>query len=382
MTQVLLTSKSPIKESVVSDFYKSVYKNIKTENIPGLKEQPYGKSELFYRSSFECAEHRSKIARDEHDLSKIDYVISIENGIIQLNDDPLTYVDIADVIIYSVKDNMTYSTLNMPLSEMIKVPVPIEPGKTLEETYDIEETTVGEQIAVKFKFFKEDLKTYDNSNWMKHFGIDRHYQIKVSMQYVFDSMKCNISNQIKEHVILTNDFPAAGVIFQDYQNVFGNIKLKKQIASYYCRNIITNQNIIVAGPELRGYMGTHIATLLGVNHTMIRKSHNNKVKMGGSIVIQEVEKKEYNNANEFFYCLESTFKGKDVIIFDDLLATGGSIDACCKLVKKCGGNVSKLLFLADVPKCRDEAKITLSKYGTNFYNRAVDVLFDSECLDK
>lgn len=395
MVHICLTSTSEIKENIVKKYFCGENDNIAKIKVSTPYEQPYGiNKNRNIRNSIYCAYKR---INNIEECYKYDFIIAIENGIIQFSENPNTYIDITDIIIYNCKEKKFYTTENMPIDEMIKIPIPLgNPSRTsinqplkinIEDKYNIIDKTVGQQIAKEYNFYKyssdKDICIYDSQNWMRHLGMDRHIQIEKSFEYVFNSMKCNLQNPIKDKVILTPNFPEKGVLFQDYQNVFGDITLKKNISSYFCSNISkcnNNYNIIVAGPELRGYMGTYIADILECNHTMIRKKKGDrKIKMAGNVVYSDLEEKEYNDASckEQFYCLRETFKDKNVILFDDVLATGGSIIACCNLVEKCGGKVIKLCFLADVPELREKTKNKLIKYG---YFNIIDIVFNSESL--
>jgi adenine phosphoribosyltransferase len=357
MITVLLASTSKIKSTVVQKLFMVKPDTIE---VSGYNEQPFGLCPDGIRETITNVLYRFGQIPDK-EVQKYDYIIVIENGIVQIpNISHNVYVDVSDVLIYDVKNKNYHTTTNMPFDEMIKVPVPIGEANTIEEKYSLKHGTIGKQIASQYKLFEKNSENYDDKNWMKHFGIDRHYQIEVSLNYVMSTLRTNLTSAIQRKVIITPNFPEKGVIFQDYQNVFGDHQIKKQLARYFTRNLILDKdNLLIAGPELRGYMGTEIATILGTNHVMIRKSKDGSVKMAGNLMKESLKVKEYNNGSEFFYCLKETFEGKKVIVFDDILATGGSINACCDLIEKCGGKVIKLLFLADVSELSDKAKEVL-----------------------
>lgn len=366
---ILLTSKSPLKIEAVKKVLNDL--NVKTVSLAGKHEQPFGPSAAHKRDSLECAQYRIDNACLE-DTKDIDFIVAIENGIVKEDG---VYYDVCDVVIYDAKEKQNYSTLNMPFDSMVKIGVPGTHEKDIWNVYS-KDGTVGSQIAQKFKFMKDDGKTYDGTNWMKHLGIDRIKQMEESLAYVHNFMKHRLQDDIRSRVIVTPNFPQGGVVFQDYQKVFGDIKLAKRISSYFCRNLnIIPEHTLVVGPELRGYMGCYIADILGCNHLMLRKSKNGKFKMAGDVVTEQLKQKEYSDGEEAFYCLSHIVKDKIVIMFDDLLATGGSIKACSELVKKCGGHVIKMCFLSDVPDCRGKAQETL---GDDY--QKVDVVFDSETL--
>lgn len=371
MTNILLTSKSELKQNTVKLIFSD---DIITLHVSGGVEQPFGPSAGFKRVALECAYNRiNKAIKNTKKIKDFKYIVALENGIIACPNYPGTYFDICDAVIYDIESQTYYTTINMPFDSMIKIPIPgIEDDKDIWDVYNKEET-IGYQIAKKYEIYNTDKQTLNHNNWMQHFGTNRIRQMYVSLYYLYTIMKNNLHSIISSNVIITNNFPEMGVMFKDYQKVFGNINLSKQIAGYFCRNIyIYSKGYIVAGPELRGYMGIHIAELLDCHHTMIRKSSNGIIKMAGDVVIEPISEKEYDNGKESFYCLRETFKNKKVILFDDILATGGSIMACCKLIEKCGGHVVKLCFMTDVVEQKNKAQKNLEH---NY--QKVDIVYEN-----
>lgn len=407
MTKILLSTESDIKVDVIKYIFPSAI--INSISVSGGTEQPFNYTNFIppninqtikncvpVRHSLECAWFRHNELLKHSSLLEYDMAISIESGIVYDNEvmwnlTP-TYYDVVDVIITEINPNGTlkhYTTLNIPFDKLIKVPVPLSESMRLKEIYGNKSSTdiktVGEQISETYQLFKDDGKIYSSKNWMKHFGIDRHAQIKLSVDYVLNMTSRNLSNIIDSLVVKTPNFPEKGVLFQDYQYVFGHPEIKKYLSHYYCRNIInsTTENtskFVIVGPELRGYFGTCIADVLGCEHIMVRKGIDGKpTKMGNGIEKEYIKEKEYSEGNvtdgnvtrEFLYCRPEFIKDKYVILFDDVLATGGSIEAVYRLVEKCGGNVIKMCFLADVPELRQKAQSKLENK-----NIQIDIAFE------
>lgn len=102
-----------------------------------------------------------------------------------------------------------------------------------------------------------------------------------------------------------------------------------------------------------------MAEILNIPFVMIRKSG----KFPGEVVQQTFEKEYGTDSIELQ--LNSVSEGEKVVIIDDLLATGGTVDAAATLVEKAGGIVHKILCVAQIDDefCAEKRNgINLSRY--------------------
>ena len=100
---------------------------------------------------------------------------------------------------------------------------------------------------------------------------------------------------------------------------------------------------VVVGPEARGFIfGMPIAYKLGKGFVVIRK----KGKLPRETVSQEYEL-EYGTAEVEMH-VDAIKPGQKVVLVDDLLATGGTMEANIRLVEKLGGKVVKVIFLIEL----------------------------------
>ncbi len=151
------------------------------------------------------------------------------------------------------------------------------------------------------------------------------------------------------------DFPKKGINFRDITPLISDgIAYKvaiKQITEYAKAK---NVNVIV-GPESRGFLiGGPVANEMGIGMVPARK--------GGKLprqVISEKYASEYGETSLELH-IDSIKKGDKVMITDDLLATGGTIEATIKLIEKLGGTVVGLAFLIELKKLN--GRDNLSKY--------------------
>jgi len=128
------------------------------------------------------------------------------------------------------------------------------------------------------------------------------------------------------------DFPAKGVKFIDISPVLADTVDFNNIVDKMAEPIPDDVDYIIA-PESRGYIfGTAIAARLRKGFVPVRKSG----KLPDDVVITECYEKEYGIDR---ICLpkNENYNGKKFYFIDDVIATGGTLAACKKLIQKCGG---------------------------------------------
>lgn len=200
----------------------------------------------------------------------------------------------------------------------------------------------------------------DSKNWMKSLGFDRVDQIMNACENALQKLL------IVSKYNYINDYPKKGVVFQDLMPVLydGNTfnSLINLIKQYYVKLIQQKNltNVKIAGLESRGLMlAGAIAFALNVGFIPLRK----KGKLPG-----EVYHVSYNTeySTDTIEIQPNAIDLNDnIIIVDDLIATGGSLLAACKLIEKCGGNVVELLVLRKVDALYDKATNVLQNYNIN-----------------
>lgn len=129
------------------------------------------------------------------------------------------------------------------------------------------------------------------------------------------------------------DFPAKGVKFIDISPKLSDKDDFKAIINEMTSKVPANTDYIIA-PESRGYIfGTAMAIALDVGFVPIRKPG----KLPDNLVITAEYEKEYGKD---MLCLPTNdnYEGKNFYFVDDVLATGGTLNAAKELVEKVGGN--------------------------------------------
>ncbi len=139
------------------------------------------------------------------------------------------------------------------------------------------------------------------------------------------------------------DFPKPGIVFKDITTAIKQPKTFKRIIDFFTEKF-KDQNIdYVAGIESRGFIfGAPLAYNLDAGLILIRKPGK---------LPAEVERVDYEleyGTDSIEIHKDAIEEGKRVLIIDDLLATGGTAAAACKLVKKTGGEVAAVAFVVEL----------------------------------
>ena len=157
---------------------------------------------------------------------------------------------------------------------------------------------------------------------------------------------------IEEYVRSIPDFPEPGVIFRDVTSVLQDAEgLKLAIDSMQAALDGIDVDVIV-GLESRGFIfGMPIAYNLNKPFIPVRK----KGKLPCETVSMSYEL-EYGTA-EIEIHKDAIKPGQKVVIIDDLIATGGTVEAAAKLIEQLGGEVVKVVFLMELAGLNGRKKL-------------------------
>ena len=149
--------------------------------------------------------------------------------------------------------------------------------------------------------------------------------------------------ELKKYIIDVNDFPIKGVTFRDITPLLANPRAFNYVVDQMAKHVESFQPDLIMGPESRGFIfATAIAAKLNLGFIPVRKPGKLPRK-----VLNRSYELEYGK-NELEIHTDSIQPGQKVVIVDDLLATGGTINASIDMVHELGGEVLGCVFLINL----------------------------------
>ncbi len=155
------------------------------------------------------------------------------------------------------------------------------------------------------------------------------------------------------------DWPIKGVIFRDLTTLMQNPEAyKKSCDALHARYSTMNIDKVV-GIDARGFVfGGVLAYLLGVGFVPVRKKGKLPYKtISTSYALEYGE--DHVEMHE-----DAITRGERVVIVDDLIATGGTMEAAVKLVRQLGGEIVECAFIVELPDLKGREKIKDQKVFT------------------
>lgn len=157
---------------------------------------------------------------------------------------------------------------------------------------------------------------------------------------------------LAEYVREIPDYPKPGILFRDITPLLADPEALVASIDAMVKPFEGEKIDVVAAAEARGFIfGTAIATKLGAGFVPVRKPGK---------LPYDVHTHEYAleyGTDELQIHTDAIAPGSRVLIVDDLLATGGTVEACIKLVEKSGGEIVGCSFLIHLLPLGGEAKL-------------------------
>ncbi len=161
--------------------------------------------------------------------------------------------------------------------------------------------------------------------------------------------------EIQEYVRSIPDFPEEGIIFRDVTTVLQDAEGLKLAIDSMMELLDGVDFDVIVGTESRGFIfGVPIAYEMGKPFVPARKK--GKLPCETVSVTYDLE---YGSAEVEMH-KDAIKPGQKVVLVDDLIATGGTIEACAKMIETLGGEVVKIIFLMELAGLNGRDK--LQKY--------------------
>lgn len=152
-----------------------------------------------------------------------------------------------------------------------------------------------------------------------------------------------VTVELRDIIRDVKDFPKPGIVFKDITPLLANPLLFARAVDELAEFTRRSEADVVLAAEARGYLfGAAIAYKLGLPLVIVRKPGKLPHK-----TISHTYELEYGTDTLEIH-VDAIKKGRRVMLVDDLLATGGTTEACAKLVEKLGGVVAGCAFVIEL----------------------------------
>lgn len=150
----------------------------------------------------------------------------------------------------------------------------------------------------------------------------------------------SLPQKIVDALVPYRDFPRPGIIFRDISPILGNPDLFKEIIDAFCERYKESGINAVVALDARGFLfGPPIALALGIPLVMIRKEG----KLPGEVY--KASYKKLYGTDTFVMGKNALKPGDKVIVIDDFISTGGSLQAASQLVQAAGATIYEGAFM-------------------------------------
>lgn len=161
-----------------------------------------------------------------------------------------------------------------------------------------------------------------------------------------------LETKIKNTIRDVADFPKPGILFKDITPIFHDQQLCNEIVSEFADKVKDKNINAVVGVESRGFLfGFALANKLNIPFILVRKA--------GKLPYKKISYEydlEYGSA-KIEMQVDEIKQGWNVLIHDDLLATGGTAEAAAKLIQMQNGNVAGFAFVVELDFLKGREKL-------------------------
>ncbi|NMC24354.1 MAG: adenine phosphoribosyltransferase [Serratia sp.] len=166
---------------------------------------------------------------------------------------------------------------------------------------------------------------------------------------------------IKDSIKTIPDYPKPGILFRDVTSLLEDPKAYAESIKFLADRYRDAGVTKVVGTEARGFLfGAPVALVLGVGFVPVRKPGKLPRE-----TISETYDLEYGTDSLEIH-VDAIQPGEKILVIDDLLATGGTIEATAKLIRRLGGEVTDAAFIINLPELGGEKR--LNSLNINCYS--------------
>jgi adenine phosphoribosyltransferase len=167
------------------------------------------------------------------------------------------------------------------------------------------------------------------------------------------------AKELQKHIRSIADWPKKGILFRDITPLLAEPGAFADAVDALCADFVETGVEYVAAVEARGFIfGAAVARKLGVGFVPIRKK--GKLPSKTENVTYDLE----YGTDTLEVHTDAVDKGAKVLMVDDLLATGGTMAAACKLIEKIGGQIVGISFLIELAELAGREKLSGYKIKT------------------
>lgn len=177
-------------------------------------------------------------------------------------------------------------------------------------------------------------------------------------------MSAAADHPLAKYIRAIPDFPKPGILFRDITPLLASAAAFREAVRLLADEYRGQPIDAVAAAEARGFLfAAPLALELGVGFIPVRKP--GKLPFDTHAFHYELE----YGTDTLEIHVDGVYPGQRVLLVDDLLATGGTIDACCKLIEKSGAKVAGCAFVIELTALAGAARIaphhvfSLLQYG-------------------
>lgn len=159
-------------------------------------------------------------------------------------------------------------------------------------------------------------------------------------------------DKIKNVIRTIPNWPQPGIMFRDITPIFQHPQALRAVMDSFVHRYFDQDIDVIAGIDARGFLlGVTIAYELNLSFVPVRK----KGKLPYKAISEDYEL-EYGKASIELH-EDACKKGDRVVIFDDLIATGGTMLAAARLIRRLGGEIVEAAAIVDLPELGGSRKI-------------------------